>query len=68
MCCSGRVCMCCTFLILVVVLISFLFGFHVFTDGFHRLKDVFHESTGGNQPFLYDGGRPFLGFGAPIAH
>ncbi|CAN1838021.1 hypothetical protein LINPERHAP1_LOCUS35293, partial [Linum perenne] len=34
----------CTCLILVIVLNSLLFGFGVFKDGFHKLKDTVHES------------------------
>ncbi|CAN1141685.1 hypothetical protein LINPERPRIM_LOCUS25632 [Linum perenne] len=45
MCCGGRVCMLCTCLILVVVLIGFLFGFGVFKDGFHKVKDTVHYSS-----------------------
>ncbi|CAI0448688.1 unnamed protein product [Linum tenue] len=44
MCCGGRMCMLCTCLILVVVLIGMLFGFGVFKDGFHKLKDTVHVS------------------------
>ncbi|XP_038685487.1 uncharacterized protein LOC119985301 [Tripterygium wilfordii] len=59
MCCGGRVCMLCTCLILVVILIGLLFGFGVFKNGFHKLKDTLHDS---DPNFT---GRPFLGFGAP---
>ncbi|RXH85081.1 hypothetical protein DVH24_041849 [Malus domestica] len=40
MCCPSRVCMLCTCLILVVVLVGLLFGFGVFKNGFHKLKDT----------------------------
>ncbi|CAN1167420.1 hypothetical protein LINPERPRIM_LOCUS18651 [Linum perenne] len=61
MCCGGRVCMLCTCLILVIVLIGLLFGFGVFKDGFHKLKDTVHDSH-----HLDFHSRPFLkGFNAP---
>ncbi|KAI4390046.1 hypothetical protein MLD38_002201 [Melastoma candidum] len=49
--------MLCTCLILVVILIGFLFGFKVFTHGFHKLKDTFHNCQPG---YCIGGGRPFL--------
>ncbi|KAK3427426.1 uncharacterized protein LOC120294663 [Eucalyptus grandis] len=64
MCCGTRVCMFCTCLIMVVVLIGLLFGFGVFKHGFHKLKDTIHDcdpAAGG----LCGTGRPFLGFPAP---
>ncbi|PKI54689.1 hypothetical protein CRG98_024889 [Punica granatum] len=57
MCCGSRVCMLCTCLILVVILIGLLFGFGVFKSGFHKLKDtvnVCDPAAGGIC------GRPFL--------
>ncbi|XP_057539096.1 uncharacterized protein LOC130817420 [Amaranthus tricolor] len=38
-CCPSKVCMLCICLILVVIAIGFLFGFGVFKNGFHKLKD-----------------------------
>ncbi|KAB2033126.1 hypothetical protein ERO13_D05G386700v2 [Gossypium hirsutum] len=62
--CCGRVCMLCTCLILVVVAIGLLFGFGVFKNGFHKLKDTFHEDY--CDPKLSSScGRPFLGYAAP---
>ncbi|CAN0921060.1 hypothetical protein LINGRAHAP2_LOCUS32402 [Linum grandiflorum] len=59
MCCGGRMCMMCTCVILVVVLIGLLFGFGVFKDGFHKLKDTVHQQDDFHS-------RPFLrGFHAP---
>lgn len=59
MCCGSRVCMLCTCLILVVILIGLLFGFGVFKSGFHKLKDTVNvcDPSGG-----FCGGRPFLGY------
>ncbi|XP_021288398.1 uncharacterized protein LOC110419630 [Herrania umbratica] len=65
MCCGSRVCMLCTCLILVVVLIGFLFGFGVFKNGFHKLKDTLHEEYYPCDPKLSSCGRPFLGYAAP---
>ncbi|KAI6690749.1 hypothetical protein NL676_027577 [Syzygium grande] len=66
MCCGSRVCMLCTCLILVVVLIGLLFGFGVFKHGFHKLKDTIHDcDPSGGPAGLCGGGRPFLGFPAP---
>ncbi|CAN6559121.1 unnamed protein product [Malus baccata var. baccata] len=67
MCCPGRVCMLCTCLILVVVMVGILFGFGVFKNGFHKLKDTVNicdPSVPGS--FCGAGsGRPFLGYAAP---
>ncbi|AET00864.1 hypothetical protein MtrunA17_Chr5g0447181 [Medicago truncatula] len=62
MCCPGKVCMLCVCLILVVITIGMLFGFGVFKNGFHKVKDTVHysESYGGG-----GGGRPFLGYAPP---
>ncbi|GFS45200.1 uncharacterized protein LOC130771531 [Actinidia eriantha] len=69
MCCGGRMCMLCTCVILVVIAIGFLFGFGVFKNGFHKLKDTLHYSDGttgiNNGTFSYSSSRPFLGFPAP---
>eukprot|EP00261_Vitis_vinifera_P016000 XP_010644653.1 PREDICTED: uncharacterized protein LOC104877630 [Vitis vinifera] len=66
MCCGGKMCMLCTCLILVVILIGFLFGFGVFKDGFHKLKDTFHDcQVGSNATHCSFSARPFLGFAAP---
>ncbi|CAN6556195.1 unnamed protein product [Malus baccata var. baccata] len=67
MCCPSRVCMLCTCLILVVVLVGLLFGFGVFKNGFHKLKDTVNICDP-NIPGSYCGsrsGRPFLGYAAP---
>ncbi|KAJ9173851.1 hypothetical protein P3X46_016945 [Hevea brasiliensis] len=53
MCCGGRMCMLCTCVILVAILIGLLFGFGVFKNGFHKLKDAIHPDFNA---------RPFLGF------
>ncbi|OAY59006.1 uncharacterized protein LOC122723048 [Manihot esculenta] len=55
MCCGGRMCMLCTCIILVVILIGMLFGFGVFKNGFHKLKDTVHLDVDPNS-------RPFFGF------
>ncbi|KAI4374832.1 hypothetical protein MLD38_012779 [Melastoma candidum] len=60
MCCGVRVCVLCTCLILLaVVLVGFLFGFHVFTHGFHKLKQTFHCCSHDASP-LYCRRRPFI--------
>ncbi|XP_052180098.1 uncharacterized protein LOC127793276 [Diospyros lotus] len=64
MCCGSRMCMLCTCLILVVILIGLLFGFGVFSDGFHKLKDTLHVD-GGGATVSSSSGRPFLGFSDP---
>ncbi|KAG7015596.1 hypothetical protein SDJN02_23232, partial [Cucurbita argyrosperma subsp. argyrosperma] len=65
MCCFGKVCMLCTCLILVVVAVGFLFGFGVFKDGFHKIKDKADFCDGGicGSGGGGGGGRPF--FAAP---
>ncbi|XP_058208886.1 uncharacterized protein LOC131321897 [Rhododendron vialii] len=40
MCCGSRICMLCTCVILVVIVIGCLFGFGVFKNGFHKVKDT----------------------------
>ncbi|KAK4778906.1 hypothetical protein SAY86_006434 [Trapa natans] len=65
--CGSRICMLCTCLIMLVILIGFLFGFGVFKHGFHKIKDTFHDcdpthhfnatlcrsrATGSGRPFL----------------
>ncbi|XP_060189914.1 uncharacterized protein LOC132618949 [Lycium barbarum] len=61
MCCGGRMCMLCVCLIAVVVAIGFLFGFGVFKNGFHKIKDTFHVVDCLNST-LCSSSRPFLGF------
>lgn len=66
MCCGTKMCMFCTCLILVVILIGFLFGFGVFKDGFHKLKDVIHDcQLDFNASHCASSPRPLLGFPAP---
>ncbi|XP_059632726.1 uncharacterized protein LOC132275282 [Cornus florida] len=60
MCCGSKICMLCTCLILVVIVIGFLFGFGVFKDGFHKLKDTIHNCDTSSSS-----GRPFMGVGVP---
>nr|XP_011461585.1 PREDICTED: uncharacterized protein LOC105350638 [Fragaria vesca subsp. vesca] len=64
MCCPGRVCMCCTCLILVVILVGLLFGFGVFKNGFHKIKDTVNYCDPSVHGSLC-GSRPFLGYAAP---
>uniref|UniRef100_A0A2N9FLL7 Uncharacterized protein n=1 Tax=Fagus sylvatica TaxID=28930 RepID=A0A2N9FLL7_FAGSY len=67
MCCGTRICMLCTCLILVVIVIGMLFGFGVFKNGFHKVKDTVsfcdpnvHGTLCGTRT-----GRPFFGYTAP---
>nr|XP_009777617.1 PREDICTED: uncharacterized protein LOC104227150 [Nicotiana sylvestris]XP_016439362.1 PREDICTED: uncharacterized protein LOC107765253 [Nicotiana tabacum] len=63
MCCGGRICMLCTCVVLIVVAIGFLFGFGVFKNGFHKLKDSIHVVDCLNALCSSPTGRrPFLGF------
>ncbi|KAK4341949.1 hypothetical protein RND71_037765 [Anisodus tanguticus] len=64
MCCGGRICMLCICVIAVVVAIGFLFGFGVFKNGFHKIKDTFHvvDSCVNPTGALCSSSRPFLGF------
>ncbi|XP_018810704.1 uncharacterized protein LOC108983509 [Juglans regia] len=66
MCCASKICMLCTCLILLVILIGLLFGFGVFKHGFHKLKDTVHLCDPNLTPNLC--GRPFFGFPAPAPH
>ncbi|EEF31762.1 uncharacterized protein LOC8267683 [Ricinus communis] len=68
MCCGGKMCMLCTCVILVVIAIGLIFGFGVYKNGFHKLKDSIHVS--GYDPassYTAGTGRPFLGYGVPPA-
>ncbi|KAK4723338.1 hypothetical protein R3W88_026117 [Solanum pinnatisectum] len=49
---SGKICMLCICLFVLVVTIGLLFGFGVFKDGYHKLKHTVHV----------DEGRPFMGY------
>ncbi|KAM6579178.1 uncharacterized protein LOC115724883 [Cannabis sativa] len=62
MCCGSRVCMFCTCVILVVVLIGLLFGFGVFKNGFHKIKDTVDYSSSAGATA---NGRPFFPYYAP---
>ncbi|KAG2682690.1 hypothetical protein I3843_11G203500 [Carya illinoinensis] len=62
MCCGGKICMLCTCLILLVILIGLLFGFGVFKHGFHKLKDTIDLCDSNHC------GRPFFGVPAPAPH
>ncbi|KAM6552496.1 hypothetical protein CsatB_013258 [Cannabis sativa] len=62
MCCGSRVCMFCTCVILVVVLIGLLFGFGVFKNGFHKIKDTVDYSSSAGAT---TNGRPFFTYYAP---
>ncbi|XP_049375722.1 uncharacterized protein LOC125840790 [Solanum verrucosum] len=68
MCCGGRMCMLCVCLIAIVVAIGFLFGFGVFKNGFHKLKDTFHlaDNCINAAASHCSSSRPFLGF--PLAN
>ncbi|GMN59903.1 hypothetical protein TIFTF001_028996 [Ficus carica] len=67
MCCGGRMCMLCTCVILVVILIGFLFGFGVFKNGFHKLKGTvdFCDPTVHGSLCGSGTGRPFFPYPAP---
>ncbi|XP_015081659.1 uncharacterized protein LOC107025382 [Solanum pennellii] len=69
MCCGGRMCMLCVCLIAIVVAIGFLFGFGVFKNGFHKLKDTFHLADDCINAVAShcSSSRPFLGFPRPNA-
>ncbi|XP_054820019.1 uncharacterized protein LOC129319012 [Prosopis cineraria] len=63
MCCGGRMCMLCTCVILVVILIGLLFGFGVFTHGFHKIKDTlsYCDPSVAGSVCGRASGRPLLG-------
>ncbi|KAM4092041.1 uncharacterized protein LOC142640708 [Castanea sativa] len=65
MCCGTRICMLCTCLILVVIAIGMLFGFGVFKNGFHKLKDTVTFCDPNVNGSLCGSKRPFLGYTAP---
>ncbi|KAG6773429.1 hypothetical protein POTOM_020707 [Populus tomentosa] len=63
MCCGKRVCVFCTCVVLVAILIGLLFGFGIYKNGFHKLKDAFHECDSSVSGSLCGAGigRPFMG-------
>uniref|UniRef100_A0A7N0ZY82 Uncharacterized protein n=1 Tax=Kalanchoe fedtschenkoi TaxID=63787 RepID=A0A7N0ZY82_KALFE len=64
MCCGARACTLCICLIAVVVVVGVFFGFGVYKDGFHKLKEVFHAcdpSVAGS----VCGRRPFVSYAPP---
>ncbi|CAK7354938.1 unnamed protein product [Dovyalis caffra] len=65
MCCGTKVCMMCSCVILLVILIGLFFGFGIYKNGFHKLKDAFHVCDSSVSGSLCGTGRPFLGFAAP---
>jgi hypothetical protein len=67
MCCGKRVCMLCTCVVLVAILIGLLFGFGIYKNGFHKLKDAFHECDSSVSGSLCGAGigRPFMGYAPP---
>ena len=64
MCCGTRICMLCTCLILVVIVIGMLFGFGVFKNGLHKLKDIVTLCDPNVKGSLCGTKRPFLGYTA----
>ncbi|KAG9159950.1 hypothetical protein Leryth_005697 [Lithospermum erythrorhizon] len=61
MCCGSKVCMLCSCVIMMVIVLGMIFGFGVFKHGFNKLKNTVHDD--GDD--VFGGGRPFLGFTAP---
>ncbi|XP_078163100.1 uncharacterized protein LOC144558199 [Carex rostrata] len=55
-CCPSKTCCLCTLLILVIIAIGFVFGFGIFSHGFHKIKDSIHleehDSQFGSRKFL----------------
>ncbi|KAL9382873.1 hypothetical protein Peur_023196 [Populus x canadensis] len=69
MCCGCRMCMLCTCVILVAIVIGLSFGLGVFKNGFHKVKDHLGVCDPNAIGSLCGGGkvsisRPFLGFPA----
>ncbi|KAJ6894894.1 hypothetical protein NC652_028588 [Populus alba x Populus x berolinensis] len=67
MCCGCRMCMLCTCVILVAIVIGLSFGLGVFKNGFHKVKDHLGVCDPDAIGSLCGGGkvsRPFLGFPA----
>ena len=59
-----RICMLCTCLILVVIVIGMLFKFGVFKNGFHKLKDTMTLCDPDVNGILCGTKSPFLGYTA----
>ena len=59
--------MLCACVVVVVIFIGFLFGFGIYKNGFHKLKDAFHEcdSSVDGSPCGNGVGRPFLFYPPP---
>jgi hypothetical protein len=41
-CCPSKACCCCTLVILVLIAVGIVFGFGVYTRGFHKLSNGIH--------------------------
>ncbi|KQJ90680.1 uncharacterized protein LOC100840868 [Brachypodium distachyon] len=57
-CCPSKACCICTIIILVLVAVGIVFGFGIYTRGFHKLTSNIHL-----QEPSYGGGRSFRAYG-----
>ncbi|CAM8986874.1 unnamed protein product [Rhodiola kirilowii] len=62
--CGTKVCTLCICLIVVAIVLGVVFGFGIYKDGFHKLKEVFHACDPSG---ILCGKRPFISY-APSPH
>lgn len=56
-CCPSKACCICTLIILVLVAVGLVFGFGIYTRGFHKLTSNIHLQDGGAGSFRAYGGH-----------
>uniref|UniRef100_A0A0E0B4G0 Uncharacterized protein n=2 Tax=Oryza TaxID=4527 RepID=A0A0E0B4G0_9ORYZ len=44
-CCPSKACCICTLIVLVLVAVGIVFGFGVYTRGFHKLTSSIHDAS-----------------------
>ncbi|XP_042466689.1 uncharacterized protein LOC122049362 [Zingiber officinale] len=65
MCCPSRCCCLCLLLLLAIIVVGFVFGFGIFSHGFHKIRDALHLEEPPTPGSLNR--RPFLAGAAPPA-
>lgn len=61
-CCPSKACCICTLIVLVLVAVGLVFGFGIYTRGFHKLTSNIHL-----QDAAYGAGGSFRAYGGHLA-
>jgi hypothetical protein len=56
-CCPSKACCICTLIVLVLVAVGLVFGFGIYTRGFHKLTSNIHLQDGAGGSFRAYGGH-----------